>query len=281
MLPFFAVEDSEAEPRGYRFLARTPGALWERFRAGETVLVTEALAFHHGLAAGDTLMLDTAKGPRGFQVAGIYADYSTDRGMLLIDRATYARLWRDPGITTIGLRLGERADYDRVLAAVRERAKASDVVLEVLANAEIRAESMAIFDRTFAITGVLRLLAIGVAFIGILSALLAMQLERAGEHATLRALGYTPRQLAGLVSLECGLMGLAAGLLSLPLGWAMAQLLIEVINKRSFGWSMQSLLPGGVLVEALVLAAAAALLAGLYPAWRLARTAPAQALRDE
>jgi putative ABC transport system permease protein len=124
-------------------------------------------------------------------------------------------------------------------------------------------------------------LAIGVAFIGVLSALLALQLERAREHATLRALGVTPRQLGGLVSLECTLMGLVAGLLALPLGWLMAQLLIHVINKRSFGWSMQSLLPPGVLGEAVLLATAAALLAGLYPAWRLARAAPATALREE
>jgi putative ABC transport system permease protein len=128
---------------------------------------------------------------------------------------------------------------------------------------------------------VLRLLAVGVAFIGVLSALLALQLERSREQATLRALGVTPGQLTGLVSLECGLMGLTAGLLALPLGWLMGQLLIHVVNERSFGWSMQSLLPPGVLGEAVILATVAALLAGLYPAWRLASLPPADALRQE
>ncbi|MEJ2575786.1 MAG: ABC transporter permease [Gammaproteobacteria bacterium] len=268
-LRFLAIEDSEAEPRGFRFLERESQDPWPPFRAGETVLITEALAYHHGLAAGDHLTLQTQRGPRDFRVGGVYADYSTDRGMVLLARPVYAALWKDPGVTTTGLRLAADASYEAVLDTVRALVAATGQPLAVLANADIRAESMAVFDRTFAITGVLRLLAIGVAFIGVLSALLALQLERAGEHATLRALGVTPRQLTGLVSLECGLMGIAAGVLSLPLGWGMAQLLIEVINKRSFGW------------KAVLLATGSALLAGLYPAWRLARTPPAVALREE
>jgi putative ABC transport system permease protein len=281
-LPFVAIEDSEREPRGFRFLEREPGDLWAPFRAGETVLVTEAFAFHHGLDVGDRLILPTARGDeRAFRIAAIYADYSTDRGMFLIHRPVYAEAWNDPGVTTTGLRLAPGADYEATLEAVKGRAGATGLPLLVLANADIREESMAVFDRTFAITGVLRLLAVGVAFLGVLSALLALQLERAGEHATLRALGVTPRQLGGLVSLECGFMGLVAGLLSLPLGWLMADLLIEVINKRSFGWSMERLLPAPAFAEAVVLAFAAAVVAGLYPAWRMARTPPAAALRDE
>jgi hypothetical protein len=125
------------------------------------------------------------------------------------------------------------------------------------------------------------LLAVVVAFVGILSALIALQLERLGEFAILRATGMTPRQVAALVLGQSGLMGLLAGLLAVPLGLVMADILIDVINRRSFGWSMQSILPAGVIAEALVLALAAALIAGIYPALKAARISPPAPFREE
>lgn len=279
-LPALALHDTAALSKSFRF-KHALDDVWRMFRAGQAVLVSEALAYHHDLEIGDALPLVTAAGERPFIVGGVFIDYSTDRGRLVIDRATHADLWRDEGTTTAGVRIAPNADYDQVLLAIRKIVAGYDTPYRVVANAEIRAQSMAVFDRTFTITGVLRMLAIGVALIGVLTALLALQLEKAREHATLRAIGVTPVQLGVLVSLECGLMGLAAGLLALPLGWTMAQLLIEVINQRAFGWSMPSLLPQGVLAEALMLAIGAALLAGLYPAWRLATAPPITALREE
>ena len=149
------------------------------------------------------------------------------------------------------------------------------------ANQTLRALSMEVFDRTFTITSVLRLLAIGVAFMGILSAFMALQLERARELAVLRATGVTPGQLWRYVTLQSGLMGIFAGLLALPLGLILAGVLIFVINKRSFGWTMQIQIAPGLLVEALILALIAALIAAVYPAWKMSRANPALALRQE
>ena len=127
----------------------------------------------------------------------------------------------------------------------------------------------------------LRLLAVLVAFVGVLSALMALQLERARELAVLRATGLTPRQLWRYVTMQTGLMGLLAGLFALPLGLALAYVLIFVINKRSFGWTLQVDVSPEILAQAVVLALVAAILAGLYPAWKMARANPALALRDE
>jgi putative ABC transport system permease protein len=110
---------------------------------------------------------------------------------------------------------------------------------------------------------------------------MAMLLEQERERAILRASGVTRGQLLGLVGLQTGLMGLMAGLLALPLGLAMGRVLIQVINLRSFGWSLQPLTPPGVFADAVLLALAAALLAGLLPAWRSTRIQPASALREE
>jgi putative ABC transport system permease protein len=157
----------------------------------------------------------------------------------------------------------------------------AEQVVNIRSNRALRETSLAIFDRTFAITTVLQLLATIVAFVGILSALMALQLERTRELGMLRANGLTPGQLWGTVISQTGLMGLTAGLLSIPVGVALAAVLVFVINKRSFGWTLLFRLDGTLFAQALLVAVVAALLAGLYPAWRMSRTPPAFALREE
>jgi len=128
---------------------------------------------------------------------------------------------------------------------------------------------------------VLQLLATVVAFIGILSALMALQLERARELGMLRANGLTPGQLWGLVLTQTSLMGLTAGLLAFPLGLAVSLVLVYVINRRSFGWTLELTLDPALFAQALLVALVAAVLAGIYPAFKMSRTSPALALREE
>ena len=127
----------------------------------------------------------------------------------------------------------------------------------------------------------LRLLAFVVAFVGVLSALMAIELERVREFGMLRAAGLTPGQIWGLVVTQTGLMGFVAGLLAIPMGLVLSVVMIFVINKRSFGWTLDMQIGPEVLVHAIALAVGGALLAGVYPAWRMSRTPPAVALRSE
>jgi putative ABC transport system permease protein len=108
-----------------------------------------------------------------------------------------------------------------------------------------------------------------------------MQLERAREFAILRATGMTSAEIARLVSLETGFIGFAAGLFAIPVGLLLAAVLIFVINRRAFGWTLPYQVDPWILVQAVVLALFAALLAGIYPSWRMARSRPADALRTE
>jgi putative ABC transport system permease protein len=128
---------------------------------------------------------------------------------------------------------------------------------------------------------VLRLLAFIVAFVGVLSALAALQLERARELGLLRAAGMTPGQLWGLVVTQTGLIGLVSGILAVPMGIVLSIVMIFVVNKRSFGWTLSMQVGPDVIVQAVGLALVGAVLAGLYPAWRMSRTSPALALRGE
>ncbi|HEY3228217.1 MAG TPA: FtsX-like permease family protein [Roseiflexaceae bacterium] len=281
-----AVEVSEQDRASYQLAAGDPAAAWSGFARGEA-LVSEPLAYRRGLHPGDTITLLTDRGEHVFRVAGVFYDYGSDQGLAMIDLAAYRSLWDDRAISSLGLYAASGLDVDALVGRLRGLAGADmggireTPLLNIRSNRALREASLEIFDRTFAITTVLQLLATIVAFVGILSALMALQLERARELGMLRANGLTPRQLWGLVISQTGLMGLTAGLLALPVGVALAAVLVFVINKRSFGWTLLFRLDGGLFAQALLVAVAAALLAGLYPAWRMSRTLPALALREE
>ncbi len=279
-LDLFVLEPAGAPLEGIELLARAgadPGGAWA---AGEAVLVSEPFARRHGLAPGAELRLATPAGERAFPVAGVYRDYGSEEGVVLMHRARYRALWGDPAVDALGLYLEAGVEAAAVAEAVRALARGRQVV-RVRANRELRAASLAVFDRTFTITRVLRLLAGVVAFFGVLSALAALALERRRELAVLRAVGLTRGQLWGLVVGESAVLGALAGFLAAPLGWAMAYVLTTVVNQRAFGWSLAFHLDPALLAQGLAMAVAAALLAGLYPAWTMARAAPAAGLRGD
>jgi putative ABC transport system permease protein len=256
-----------------------PDEAWPAFQEEDAVAISEPFSHRTGIRTGDEIRLRTGRGERAFRVAGVYYDYASDRGIVLMSRSTYLRNWGDPALSGFSLDLAPGADPDRVIEGIRR--VAGGQALAVQSNQSLKRISLEIFDRTFLITGVLRMLAGLVAFIGVLSSLMALQLERARELGVLRANGLTPGQVWQLVTSQTGLLGLAAGLLSIPVGLALAAVMIYVINRRSFGWTIRMEVSPEVLFQALLLALAAALLAGLYPAYRMARTSPAIALREE
>lgn len=265
--------------QAFQFKQGDVNSAWKALQDNDAVIVSEPYAYHHRLGLGDTISLRTDSGMRGFHIAGIYYDYGSNEGRVTISRRTYERHWRDRAITSMGLYAADLTDIDDLLARARALAGAEEVLIR--SNQALRQASLEVFDRTFAITAVLRLLATVVAFIGVLSALMALQLERGRELAVLRATGLTPRQVWQLVTTETGLMGLTAGLLALPLGIGMALALVLVINRRAFGWSLQVAIEPTLLLEGLALALVAAVLAGLYPALKMASAPPALALRTE
>jgi putative ABC transport system permease protein len=275
-----AVELAPASQTGYHLIAGDEDTAWRLFQTGEAVLISEPLAYRSQLSAGDRITLSTGQGPHSFAIAGVFLDYGSEHGRILLDRAGYERYWHDPAVGSAAVFAAADTDPTTLRTRLRERLGPIQPLL-IRSNRDIQGITMDIFDRTFTITNVLRLLAILVAVVGVLSALLALQLERAREFAVLRATGITAGEIGGLVSLQTGFMGATAGLLSLPTGLLLAAVLIFVINRRAFGWSLPFQVNPLLLLETLVLATGAALLAGLYPIWRMARARPADALRSE
>ena len=257
-----------------------PEQLWQRLLDGE-VLVSEPFANRVGIEhPGSVVELRTARGQQHFPVAGIYYDYGSTQGTVLMALPVYQEYWSDARISAAALRLLPGEDVDAATIAVQEQL-APLQRLDIRANQALRREVLAVFDRTFAITGALQLLATVVAFIGVLSALLSLELERQRELGILRSLGMTVRQVRSLVLLETGLLGAAAGLLAMPTGYILALILVYIINRRSFGWTLQMQVEPAPFIQALLIALAAALLAGLYPALRMGRISASEALRSE
>ena len=252
---------------------------WDRYAAG-AVLLAQPLAWRLALKPGATLWMTTDQGPRPFLVAGVFREYGNDRGSVRISRAVYRRLWGDAAISTLALTVRPGTDVATVVARLYTVA-AGRQALEIDTPAQVRTISLAIFERTFIITRVLNWLAAGVAAVGLLSALLAWQLGRTRELALLRVLGLTRAGAAVMIQAQTLFMGLVALLAALPAGLLTAVLLVRVINRRAFGWQIDLHLHPAQLTGAIALALAAAVLAGLYPAWRTAHATLVQDLREE
>jgi putative ABC transport system permease protein len=216
----------------------------------------------------------------GLRIAGIYREYGNDRGNVLINLPEYRRLWHDDEITALGVYLEPGVPPGPVIAGMRLAAQGRQALL-MRSNADIRALSMSIFERTFVITRVLYWLAAGVAAVGLISALLAWELERSHELAIVRSLGLTPWGAALLIEAQTGFMGLVALLAAVPAGLLTAVVLTDVINRRAFGWQIDLHLTSAQFTNALLLSITAALAAGVYPAWRTATASIAGDIREE
>ena len=272
------LRDLAGKDRRYRYAVGDTVATWNAIEDGG-VVVNETMANRFDLRVGHTLRLLTDSGEHSFSIVGVTYDFDVHPTLLMAD-SVYRQHWDDRALSTIALFVESGADVDETVNALR-RAFAGKGELLISSNRGVRRNALEVFDRTFAITVALRLLATLVAFVGILSTLMSLQLERAREIGVLRATGMTRRQLWGLTLLETGLLGTSAGIVAMPTGYILALILVYIINLRSFGWTLSMQLPAGEFIQAFLVALAAALLAGLYPAWRMAKIDPAEALRME
>lgn len=265
---------------GFHFIAGGGESGWHVFETEDAVLVSEPYAAHHRLAMNQNVSIRTDHGTQPFSIAGIYRDYRSDQGVIAISRRTYNRHFRDRAVTAVGVYRSDGIDADTLIRHVQSLVKTWPQV-SVTSRESLHRSSLQIFDRTFTVTQVLRLITGTIAFVGMTGSLIALQLERRYEYGVLRALGVTPRELAGLILGQAGLMGLLAGLLAIPIGLGMAVALIDVINVRAFGWSMDFQANASVLWQDLLLAFVGALFAGSYAAYAASRLRPSESLRQE
>lgn len=244
------------------------------------VLLSEVLAAKHDVEVGEAVTLMTPSGTRHFQVMGIFYDYATDGGKVVMDRELYQQVWDDPTTDVIPIYFTPGVLTQEVRGRIQQ-AFISQGGLTFISNADIKEEILDIFDRTFSVTYALHIIAVTIALLGIANTVLTSVLERRRELATLRAIGASRAQIRWLVLWETAYLGLVGAVQGVVAGLLMALLLVEVINRQSFGWSIRLLVPPGLLVEAAVLAIVAAVLAGLGPAVWAGRQPVVEGLRYE
>lgn len=248
------------------FKAPADGLARMRDAAGrDQVVVSEPFANRHGVSAGGRVHLQTSSGPRVFDVVGVYFDYSSDRGVVAMDHATFARHFGAAPPTGLSVYLRDGASADQVRDALL-RGLAPDQRVFIYTNASLRAEVLRIFDATFAITYALEAIAIVVAIMGVAGTLLTLILERRREIAMVRLVGAERAQVRRMVVLEAALLGTVSQGVGLAVGLLLSLVLVFVINYQSFGWTIQFHVPWAFLAQmsaAIVLATA---LSGLYPA---------------
>jgi putative ABC transport system permease protein len=268
------------QPAEFVWAEADNSVIWQNMGKGDVVQVSEPFANKFGITPqNNVLWLRTDQGARTFKVIGVYYDYATDQGSITIHRKVYDRYWNDNNISAMALYVKPNVDVRETVDRMRKQLADKNWVVN--ANRELRNNALVVFDRTFAITNALNLLAMLVAFIGVLSALMALQIERTREYGTLRANGLTLRQLWRMTLLETGLMGGTAGLFAMPTGLVLAIILVYVINLRSFGWTIRLVLDWQTFAQALAVAVLSALLACLYPMFRLGKLQIATAVRQE
>jgi putative ABC transport system permease protein len=267
----FAGRDHSTYRDNWVMLDASP-APWDDVYSGESIIINEQLSRRAGIAIGDLVQVQA----RDFTVSGIYGDYGNPIGQALIAEGEFDALFPDIVTTRFGLRLpqGDVADF----VAAMER----DIDLPASATinqANIKALSLGIFDRTFTVTGALNVLTLAVAGFAILMSLLTLATMRVPQLAPVWAVGMTRRRIGRLELARAVLLAALTSLLALPLGLVLAWALLAIVNVAAFGWKLPMFLFPAEYLKLFGFGLLAALLAALWPSYRLARTPPSDLLK--
>ena len=247
--------------------------------SGNFAIVSEPFANKHHVRAGQSLALPLGNETVSFRILDVFYDYGHEAGFILLSRSILLRYLPDPAPSNMAIYLSPDSSLDQVRVAIQKAIGNSDVL--VLSNREIRRQGIRVFDQTFAITYALQAISILVAVGGVAGALISIVIDRRREFGVLRFLGASSGQIRKLILVEAGLIGLLASAVGLCLGYVLSLVLVYVINKQSFGWTIQFHWPVAVLFGSLAVVYIATVLAGLYPARIAVLLNPIEVLHEE
>jgi putative ABC transport system permease protein len=256
-----------------------PGTQSQKPITGQ-VVISEPLAETLHLKEGGTIILPTPSGPQPLTIAGVFYDYRTDGPSVWMDISLFRRFWRDTHLNAVRLYLKDPARVPQVQARLQERYGGRYRLL-ALSHRDLRNGILRIFDETFALTYALEGVAVVVAVFGIITTFLVLIRERERDLALLQAIGASRRQILGMVLVESGLAGGLSFVLGAACGSVLSLLLIFVINKQAFGWTIQLHFTPAIYWQTLVLVLSLSLAAAAYPGWRAIQPHLAAILKEE
>ena len=261
------------------FSGRPANDVLEQLRGKNNVVVSEPFTYKHKVKTGDTITLSLGAARASFRIVDVYSDYASERGYILMDRDVLLKYLPDAEPTNLAVFVAPDGSAAEVGKEILETAAGRRIL--IFSNRELRTEAVRIFDRTFAITYALEAVAVIVAVMGIAGALIALVIDRRRELGLLRFLGASSSQIRKMILVEAGLIGLLANLAGFVLGYSLSLILVFVINKQSFGWTIRFHWPVAVLMAALTVVYAATVISGLYPARVAVRLNPLEAIHEE
>jgi len=262
------------------FLSGHPAdGVLEQLRGKNSVIVSEPFTYKHNVKAGDTIALPLGESRANFRIVDVSYDYGSERGYILMDREVLLKYLLDPAPTSLAVFVASGANAEEVRREIQDAAAGHRIL--IFSDRDLRKEAVRIFDRTFAITYALEAVAVLVAVMGIAGALLALVIDRRREMGLLRFLGAASSQIQKMILVEAGLLGLLANLAGFVLGYFLSLILVFVINKQSFGWTIRFHWPVAVLLGALTVVYAATVISGLYPARVAVGLNPLEAIHEE
>jgi putative ABC transport system permease protein len=267
------------EARQVFFSKRPSRDILRELAAGNNAVISEPFANKHHVKAGDTITLPLGEQRVPFRVIDIFYDYGHEAGYIVLDWDTLLRYLPDSAPTNLAVHLAPGADLEHTRAAILSATKNESLLM--LSTGEIRRQAIRVFDQTFAITYAVEAISILVAIGGISGALLSIVMDRKREFGVLRYLGSTSGQIRKLILVEAGLIGILANILGIALGYVLSLVLVFVINKQSFGWTIQFHWPVTVLLGSLTVVYVATVLAGLFPAQLAVRLDPMEVVHEE
>ena len=256
------------------------GQVLDHLMTDPSVLVTESFATRNNIKQGQMINLETPTGPMDVRVADIYTDYSSDLGYIVMPRELYSLYYEDDSVSGLAVYLEPNVTAS-FMQGVLQRKFGKDYKLTIRTNKELRQEVLNIFDNTFAITYALHVIAIIVALLGIMNSLLAMVLASKKEFAILKYLGSSKEQIRKIILTQAATFGLVGYISGVIVGIVLSLLLVFVINKQSFGWTIQWSLPIAFLIQSFALVMITSVLSGLIPAKSAAETLAPEALHAE
>jgi putative ABC transport system permease protein len=252
---------------------------YQKFLKPGEITISEPLSRRLHLHDGDTVTIRTPSGDQSFQVAGVFYDYTKDAGILLMQRENFKRFWNDDRINSAALYLRAGINAEAFSDVIRKGyPQASDYSINT--NGTLRKLVVEIFNQTFSVTYVLRVVALFIAVVGIVLNMLVLVKEREREMGVLRAVGIASRQLSLLIIFEALLIAVAALILGLSAGYALSIVLTDVINQAFFGWTIPLRIPWGQLLWIPLWLLPVIALAAFVPASRAAGTKIIELLRD-
>jgi putative ABC transport system permease protein len=249
---------------------------WDRVKTGNAGLISEQLSRRLKLKVGDRLEVPVASGKWSLDVVGIYADYGNPKGQVGVAVDALFQHFPDVPHTRFGLRVIAAA-VPQLMTDIQQRFGLDG--RNLADQATVKAESLRIFNRTFAVTAALNAFTLGVAGVALLTSLLTLSNSRLPQLAPLWAIGITRRRLAAIELLKTMAVALITSLLALPLGLSVAWCLIAVVNVKAFGWRLPFTVFPLQLLQLLGVAMLAALLASLLPIIKLLRMQPARLVK--